>query len=171
MDDSLLQTNTAPTDTISNLDHLEGRTVGVVADDIVLPERTVSGGQITLTESEEQYTNIEVGIKFTPRFKGMPLNTNVGSGQNQMRLKKILRTNVRVKDTLGLKYNGNLIPSRSFGEGSENPLDSAPPQFTGVIEDLYDTNGWGRLDDMPEFTVEDPTPCTILAVEYEVESS
>ena len=91
---------------IDDLDHLEGETVKVVTRDgyqdayenIVCSSYTVSGGSITLN-SDERYSQVtyEVGLPFTCTIKPMPLNTNIGSGQNQMRLKKILRMNIRGK--------------------------------------------------------------------------
>lgn len=170
LDNSIIQTNTVPTNSITNLEHLEGETVRVVADGSVLPDRVVSGGAITLTSEEEFHTNIEVGIGFIPELKPMPLNTNVGSGQNQMRLKKLIRMNVRVLNAFGLYIEGEPAPIRQFGDSSDSPLDTPPDEQTGIIDDVLNTIGWQR-DDMPTFTVPDPTPCTILDIGYEIESS
>jgi hypothetical protein len=73
MDDSTIF-NPGPTDTIiAGLFHLNGLTVQIVADGIVLPERTVNAGQITLTAAEVGYTNVEVGLNFPVQITGMPL--------------------------------------------------------------------------------------------------
>jgi hypothetical protein len=154
---------------ISGLEALEGETVALVADGIVLDERVVSGGQVSLTASEiaQNYSVVEVGIKFIPEFKPMPLSTNIGSGPNQMRLKKILRMNVRVLNTTGMQIDGQDIPARSFGTLT---LDAPPVNYSGIIDDVYDTAGWQR-ESMPTFTCPDPTPMTVLGIEFEVESS
>ena len=165
LDNSLIQS--AGT-SIDNLDHLEGETVTVVADGITLGhEFVVTSGSIALTEDEQGHTNYEAGINFMPAFKGMPISTNIGSGRNPMRLKKLVRMNIRVLNTGGLKIEGEPIPVRSLSEGE---LDSAPDVQTGIISDVFDLTGWDR-DAMPLFTQDDPAPMTILSIEYEVESS
>lgn len=163
--------------TVTGLDHLEGETVKVSAIDpndslraLSLPDRLVTSGAITLTTSEQAYTRIQVGIGFTPTLKPMPINTNIGSGQNAMRRKKIVRMNIRVKDSSGLTVEGLELPIRSFSEAATSPLDNFPTITTGVIDDILSTLGWG-IDDMPTITVNSATPATILAIEYEVESS
>ena len=170
LDNSLIQTNVAPLTTLSNLDHLEGETVSVVADGSVLPDRVVSGGQITLTEAESAHTQIEVGIKFVPTIKPLPVVSNPGSGSNQMRLKKVIRMNLMVENTGGAYIDGDPIPVRSFGAAGDSPLDSPPASYTGIIDDVFPNYGWSRLQ-APVISFPDPTPFTILSIEYEVESS
>lgn len=177
VDNGLTQTNTAPLSEIDGLDHLEGATVKVSAIDpanplkvIVLDDRVVSGGKILLGSTEEQYTKIQVGLPFVPQLKPMPVNTNIGSGANTMRIKKIIRMNMRIKSSSGLSVDGRPLPVRFFDEAANTPLDSFPVITTGVISDILPTLGWG-IDEMPIFTADDPTPVTILNIEYEVESS
>jgi len=100
----------------------------------------------------------------------MPLNTNVGSGQNQMRLKRVVRINARVYESSGVYVNGNAVPIRSFGAAPDSPLDNPPEVLTGIIDDIYGTDGWTR-EEVPVFTVPDPTPLHIQMIEFEVESS
>ncbi len=177
VDNGLTLANTAPLTEIDGLDHLEGETVKVSAVDpsnilkvIVLEDRVVSGGKITLTSTETQYTLIQVGLSFVPSLKPMSINTNIGSGQNSMRRKKIVRMNMRIKDTSGLSVDGEPLPVRFFDAEPLSPLDDFPTITTGVIDDILSTLGW-TIDDMPVFTIDDPTPATILAIEYEIESS
>jgi len=170
MDDSIIF-NPGPTDTtIAGLFHLNGLTVQIVADGIVLPERTVDTGAITLTSEEVGYTNVEVGLNFPVEVTGMPLNTNIGSGENQMRIKRIVRMNIRVYQSYGYYVDGQPVPIREFGYSSVSPLNTSPNAKTGIIEDVLNTIGWTR-DAMPSITAPDPTPVHIQMIEYEVESS
>ncbi len=170
MDDSIIF-NPGPTDTqITGLGHLQGETVQIVADGIVLPERTVVGSKIILTSEEVGYTNVEVGLNFPVEVTGMPLNTNIGSGENQMRIKRIVRMNIRVYQSYGYYVDGQPVPIREFGYSSVSPLDTSPNSKTGIIEDVLNTIGWTR-DAMPSITAPDPTPVHIQMIEYEVESS
>jgi len=170
MDDSIIF-NPGSTDTqLTGLGHLEGKTVQIVADGVTLTERTVVGGKIVLTAEEVGYTSIEVGLNFPVEVKGMPLNTNIGSGENQMRIKRIVRMNIRVYQSYGYYVDGQPVPIRDFGDSSDSPLNTAPHLKTGIIEDVLNTIGWTR-DTMPSITAPDPTPVHIQMIEYEVESS
>ena len=166
---------------IDGLDHLDGESVKAITregyldknEGYVLSSYTVASGEITLDASEQySLTTYEVGLPFVPTIKPMPLNTNIGSGQNQMRLKKIVRMNVRVYESSGIYIDGIPVPIRSFGEaGITSPLtnESIVPT-SGIIEDVYDINGWGR-EVIPTITCPDPTPMHIQMIEYEVEGN
>jgi len=170
MDDSIIF-NPGPTDTeITGLNHLNGVVVQIVADGIVLPERLVSLSRITLTPAEVGYTNVEVGLNFPVQITGMPLNTNIGSGENQMRIKRIVRMNIRVYQSYGYYVDGQPVPIREFDYSIDSPLNTSPNAKTGIIEDVLNNIGWTR-DEMPSITAPDPTPVFIQMIEYEVESS
>ena len=159
---------------VTGLAHLNGEEVQVRVDTegYVLDKRTVASNKITLDSNEEYSGDYEVGILFTPTIKPMPLNTDIGSGQNQMRLKKIVRMNLRVYESSGIQVDGIAVPIRAFGpSGSTSPLspESITP-VSGIIEDLYDVNGWER-ETMPTITTPDPTPMHIQMIEYEVEGN
>ena len=166
---------------IDGLDHLDGESVKAITregladknEGYVLSSYTVASGEITLDASEVySLTTYEVGLPFVPTIKPMPLNTNIGSGQNQMRLKKIVRMNLRVYESSGIYIDGIPVPIRSFGEaGITSPLtnESIVPT-SGIIEDVYDINGWGR-EVIPTITCPDPTPMHIQMIEYEVEGN
>ena len=166
--------NTRTGSDVTGLEHLNGEEVSVLVDteNYVLDRRTVSSNKIVLDSSEEYSGNYEVGILFTPTIKPMPLNTNIGSGQNQMRLKKIVRMNVRVYESSGIHIDGIPVPIRAFGPaGDTSPLspESITP-VSGIIEDVYDINGWGR-EVIPTITCPDPTPMHIQQIESEVEGN
>lgn len=166
--------NTRTGSDVTGLEHLNGEEVSVLVDteNYVLDRRTVSSNKIVLDANEEYSGDYEVGILFTPTIKPMPLNTNLGSGANQMRLKKIVRMNVRVYESSGITIDGIAVPIRSFGEaGATSPLSPEPITPTsGIIEDVYDINGWGR-EVVPTISTPDPTPMHIQMIEYEVEGN
>ena len=159
---------------LGSVDHLFNEQVQIIVEDkgYVLPARTVgASNQISLDTNEVYAGDYEVGLLFVPTIKPMPLNTNIGSGQNQMRLKKILRMNLRVYESSGIHVDGIPVPIRAFGPSTDSPLspESIVPT-SGIIEDVYDINGWGR-EVVPTITCPDPTPMHIQMIEYEVESS
>lgn len=166
--------NTRTGSDVTGLEHLNGEEVSVLVDteNYVLDRRTVSSNKIVLDANEEYSGDYEVGILFTPTIKPMPLNTNLGSGANQMRLKKIVRMNLRVYESSGITIDGVAVPIRAFGEaGATSPLSPEPITPTsGIIEDVYDINGWGR-EVVPTISTPDPTPMHIQMIEYEVEGN
>lgn len=156
------------------LRHLIGYTVSIVADGSILPDREVTSalggtaGEVAFTESEiDNHTEFEIGINFVPVVQPMPINTNIGSGDNFMRLKKIVRLNLRVLETNGVYVDDVPVPARSFDVST---IGDPPSAFTGIIGDLYASKGWSR-DTMPVFSCPDPTPMHIQAIDMEVESS
>ena len=159
---------------VTGLEHLNGEEVSVLVDteNYVLDKRTVSSNKIVLDSNEEYSGDYEVGFVFVPTIKPMPLNTNIGSGENQMRLKKIIRMNLRVYESSGVYINDLPVPIRAFGPaGDTSPLTPEPITPTsGIIEDIYDINGWAR-EPIPTITCPDPTPLHLQMIEYEVESS
>ena len=166
--------NTRTGSDVTGLEHLNGEEVSVLVDteNYVLDRRTVSSNKIVLDSNEEYSGDYEVGILFAPTIKPMPLNTNLGSGANQMRLKKIVRMNLRVYESSGITIDGVAVPIRAFGEaGATSPLSPEPITPTsGIIEDVYDINGWGR-EVVPTISTPDPTPMHIQMIEYEVEGN
>ncbi len=160
---------TATAGKLAGLTHLIGFEVSVLGDGAVLPKRVVDGdGEITLTASElANHTNFEAGINFVPTVQPMPSNTNIGSGENFMRIKRVVRVSLRVYETKGLYMDGVPVPVRSFGSMT---LDQPATPFTGIVDDIYAVDGWTR-DEMPIFTCPDPTPMHIQALELEIESS
>ena len=165
-------------------DHLTGFTVSVVVRGVTLPSRVVqpisgtdNNGKLIITAEEETFirasgniVDVEAGFNFTPKIKGMPLNTSGPAGQNQMREKKITRMNLRVYKSSGVQIDGNPVAIRQFGDAANTPLDSNLPEQTGIIQDNNGGNGW-NIEVQPEITVPNPTPFHIQAIEYEVESS
>ena len=155
--------------TVTGFSHLADQSVKVLAGSSVLSDRTVNtNGTITLTTEEATTHNLETleaGLNFTPRVQTMPINTNVGSGDNFMRLKRITRMNIKVYQTQGISIDGVPVPNRSFGGGF-----GSASEFTGIIDDWHDINGWDRST-TPVISCADPTPMHIQAIEYEVESS
>ena len=156
-----------------SLSHLIGFEVSIVADGSVLTSRIVTLGDsgrggIVLTEGEwAHHTDFEIGLNFIPIVQPMPINTNIGSGDNFMRLKKIVRMNMRVLNTNGIYIDDSPVPSRAFGIST---IGDAPLPFSGILDDLYPAEGWSR-DTMPVFSCPDPTPMHIQAIDIEVESS
>lgn len=106
------KTFTGPLTTVTGLDHLEGKTVAVVAggDGHVVGDPyssdaakiiTVSGGSITLP-SEELF--IRVGLPYRGRIVPTRIDANLSTGTSQGRKRRISELCIRFFETIGGTY-------------------------------------------------------------------
>lgn len=147
--------------TITGLDHLEGQEVQIVADGSVMIPQTVSGGSVT---TERSFTTAEVGLSFSTIIEMLPISPNIKNASSVNAIKRILKTKLRVKDTVGLKVNGKTVAFRKFGTGV---LDTAIEPFTGLKEIRH--LGYGELENFT-ITSDTPTPFNLLSAESEVQT-
>lgn len=186
LDSSIKAEGTLSNGEITGLEHLEGKNVTVIKEELYdpsnpltpgpsarthLPSRVVTAGKIKLTSSEmgKQY---EVGLPFNVAVKPMAINTNSGtrSGQNVMHEKKIVRMNVRFYNSSLVYIDGNPVPIRHFGPEETNSLNVLITPVSGIVQDDNGGQGWG-IDVSPLITSPLSMPFQIQAIEYEVESS
>lgn len=158
--DSLITYNGVATTTITGLDHLEGETVKILADGAIVPEKTVSSGQITLDNSASK---VHIGLAYKHKLKtlkvkaGNPVGTPIG------RPKRIYGLTFVLLNSHTFKYGpspADLIDV-DFRQVSHFTGTPVPP-FTG--EHFAEFNGdWGTD---PRICVEsdEPVPFTLLAL-------
>lgn len=161
--DQTLKTDCAKTDSAGSpqtvwtgLDHLEGKTVKVLADGVVQADKVVTGGQITL---DREASTIEVGLGYTPRI--VMLNPEVGStaGTSQGAAISVGEVIIRVLDTVGIVVDGQKKDFRKMGSML---LDRPPEVGTG---DLRETILSGELySHNLEITQPEPVDFHVLAV-------
>ncbi|MDR1490600.1 MAG: hypothetical protein LBS65_09015 [Desulfovibrio sp.] len=105
-----------PSRTISGLDHLEGKKVGVFADGAVLAPRVVEDGQVTL---DSPASLVSVGLLYTADLETMPVEM-VGQNGSSVALKKTINVaDIIFRDSLGVKVGMN----RSGAPGSLDNVD------------------------------------------------
>jgi hypothetical protein len=119
----------------SGLGHLEGRTVNVKADGIVLTNRVVTGGSITI---ERAAFAIEIGLNYITTIKTLTPEIAGAEGSAQGGAMSINRVIARLRDTIGCSINYQEIPFITFGNSI---LDQAPIPFTG--DKPVFNYGWG----------------------------
>lgn len=90
---------TTPISTITNLWHLEGATVTILAGGGVVADQVVTDGQITLDHPEDVVT---VGLSYKAQLQSLYLDIQ-GGPTVQGKMKKISNVTVRVENTRGLK--------------------------------------------------------------------
>ena len=142
VDSGLTYSGSAAT-VISGLDHLEGQSVSILADGSTHPNKTVSGGSITLERSS---TKVHIGLGYTSLLQTMRVESRA-EGTSQTKDKRIHEVTLRLHETVGAEVgpdvnNMERIPFRS----SAASMDSPVPLFTGdkqiEFSDDFNTDGF-----------------------------
>lgn len=158
LDASVRTTTGLPTDTFTGLSHLNGEECRVYADESVLANVTPSGGSATISRDAEE--SCEIGLWFAPIVKDLPtefLEQKSVLGK-KMTIKEVT---LRLYNTASIKVNGKILSFRGFGlSGSGSPLDTPPPQFTG-IKRIFGFRGWDYTAQVT-ITQDEPGPMTVL---------
>ncbi|WP_223621176.1 hypothetical protein [Lysobacter sp. ESA13C] len=163
MDCALRVTDPTPFDTLSGLDHLEGKTVVVRADGITQADKVVVGGSISLGRDAN---SVDVGLPFVPEVELMTPEVASPSGSSQGLQMRTNKVTLLVSETIGARVNGRDVPFRNYGA---NVLDVPPEPYTGPkgVELL----GWERGTSDITITQPRPEPFHLLAVIREFEAN
>ena len=164
-DSGLTGTSETPTLIWSGLDHLNGQTVTIKADDIVQNSQIVSGGSITLSATA---ISVEIGLPFTHIIEPLPpssLSSN-GAGRATRLIEGVFRVEDTAAITLDIGRGLDDIPLRDFGE---KPILDAPidPVSKDIIVKAF---GWSKDQTKPLWRIEQdtPLPFTLLSVTTEL---
>lgn len=146
----------------AGLSHLEGQVVDVLADGAAHAQKTVASGSITL---DRQASVVHVGLPCPAKLRTMRIEagspTSVDTAQGK--IKRIHRVITRFLRTLGGKIGPDAANMDDvIFRDSNDPLDAAPPLFTGdkVTEypGDYDRDGYITI------TQEQPLPMTVVCL-------
>ncbi|MDE2097053.1 MAG: hypothetical protein KGL39_07390 [Patescibacteria group bacterium] len=158
----------APSSTVNGLAWLNGMTCRAIADGYVLDNVVPSGGTANLTLNGRPYsaTTYEIGLNFNPIVEPMPLQTvRWPMGSNLARKKRIVRARIKVLNTLGMLYNGEIMPTTTIDTVN---FDTPPAPFSGIIE-LEDSSNWDQtVDKTATFTQVDPLPFYLMYIDMEL---
>jgi hypothetical protein len=130
---------------VTGLEYLEGRTVSVVADGAELAPRRVIGGKITL---EAPALAVVVGLPYTSELQPMRLDVPLRDGTSQGRKFKTSRVALLLHESLGgevASSPANRYEKLNYRRTSD-PMDSAPPLFSGQLEMPIQGNAGDGVD-------------------------
>lgn len=138
------------------LAHLEGKTVDIVADGVVMQQQLVVGGQVTIPRMAFATS---IGLNFKTRIKTLTPEAAGTTGSSQGNSMRIGEVTLRFLETIGCKINGQIIAFRDLGP---QILDKPPVLFTGVhrLENL----GWERGQASLVIEQDQPLPFHLLNV-------
>lgn len=152
-----------PVDVISSgLDHLEGEVVNILVDGAVHPQRTVTGGEITL---DVEGSVIHIGLPITADIKTLPLVLET-SGAGQGRQKNINKVWLRVHESSGI-FAGPSFSSLTRAKQRTTEPYGSPPDLKSEEIPIVLTPSWGDSGQLCVRQTE-PLPLTIVSFSLEV---
>lgn len=149
----------------SGLDHLEGKTVSIIADGIVLDNQQVQSGSVTLSEAANA---VQVGLPFTHIIEPLPPSVIEGGGAG--RAVRLVEGIFRIEDTAALRLDVGRglkdISLRAFD--GELALDAPPALISKDVR--VRALGWQADGTEPLWRIEQsvPLPFTLLSVTTEL---
>jgi hypothetical protein len=148
-----------PVSRLSGLDHLEGKTVGILAGGAVHPPRTVQDGGILLERPAEL---VIVGLEYSADLETMPVEVVSQQGTSVGRKKQINEVNVLFRNSVGAKSGVSFDHLETVKWRSDEPHGTAPRPFSGlrsvVVPNLAESQVTVCLRS------DEPTPLTVLAI-------
>lgn len=153
----------APSSTISGLDWLEGKTVAILADGAVHPQRVVTNGKITL---DNPASTVQVGLPITADAETLPLAAQIDAGYGQGRTKNVNKVWMRVVNSSGIFAGPSVDKLVQFKQRTTEPYGTAPALRTNEIE-IDVRPDWGN-DAAIVVRQSDPLPITITSMTMEV---
>lgn len=157
----------APTTTVSGLTWLEGQTVQVLTDGAAHPNRTVTGGSISLQVSASV---VQVGLGYTSDLMTNRIEAGAGDGgTSQGKTKRINKCTFRFYNTLGAKAgpDENHLDELEFRFGS-SLMDKPPPLFTGDM--LMEWPSGYDFDGFIMVRQDQPLPMTVVSIMPQLET-
>lgn len=149
----------------AGLEHLDGKTVSVVADGAIYPAQEVVDGAVTLPDPAMV---VEIGLPYTHIVEPLPPSAIEGAGAS--RKVRLVEGIFRVQNTAALRLDVgrglNDVTFKQFGE--DDILDTAPPVINGDIR--VRALGWQADATKPLWRIEQsaPLPFTLLSVATEL---
>lgn len=162
--DAGLSYSGAPTLTLTGLDHLEGKSVAILADGGVMPSRTVTGGAITL---DEDASVVQVGLPVTADLLTLPLAVAMRDGSyGSGRPKNINKLWLRVYRSSGIFAGPDESRLTEYRQRTTEPYGSPPDLKSEEIE-LVVSPSWG-VDGQILVRHAYPLPLTVVCLTMEV---
>lgn len=156
-------------DEISGLDHLEAKTVAVLADGGVdKPNKVVSSGTIEL---EYDAFEIVVGLPYRQKIRTLPREEGSQRGTALGKVQRINELAIQVNRSYkGFTVGGSLdtLDKIAFRDPA-TPLGQVEPLFTGVIANIP-FNGGYAVGAQAYIVNDDPLPVEILSIKYTVDT-
>lgn len=153
-----------PADEITGLEHLEGKTVSILADGSVRPQKVVTNGKVLL---DEEAMVVHVGLPIRAQLRTVPVAYETAS-YAQGKQKNVNAIHLRVVASGGIFAGPAFDKLKEAKLRTTEPFGSPPRLRTGIVG-INLTPSWGE-DGQVCIEQSDPLPLTIAAMAVEVAS-
>jgi hypothetical protein len=161
--DAGLLVNSPGQTSVSGLDHLEGKTVSILADGAVQPQQVVASGTVTLQHAANI---VAVGLPIIADLQTLPFSF-AAQGYGQGALKNVNKVWLRVHNSSGIFAGPTLDELVEYKQRTTEPYGSPPSMITGVIE-LDLSPGW---DDDGSVFIRQSDPLPLIVASMTIEAS
>ena len=152
--------------TFTGLEHLEGKTVQILADGAVHPTRVVTDGAITL---EYPAAIVTVGLQYTTDLKTLPLSIESAQAAGQGTMKNVNKVHLRVERSSLVKAGPSFEHLREFpARAVSDNYGNAPALRTGELALSIDPS-W-NTDAAVCVRQDEPLPLSVLSMTLEVQT-
>lgn len=161
LDAALDGASPVPQDHWSGLSHLEGMTVGILADGAPRGDAIVSEGAVNL---DPPARSVQIGLRFAHEIEPLPPEMVTAAGARSAPL-RLVSVGFRLLDTSALDVDlGRGASPVSFRRLDTPLLDAPPPLFSGDVR--LSALGWRRDAMRPLWRIagDSPLPLTLLSV-------
>lgn len=170
--DSGLTYRGVPADEISGLDHLEGKTVTILADGNEVEGLVVTDGKVTLPD---EASVVHIGLPYTPAMRTLDIDMSLGKGdESKGREISVSRVFVEILDSRG-GHVATVDDDGTLGEFIEIPPRSEADGYDTIklrswkYEQVMPPN-WNRAGAV-QIEQRSPLPLTILSIVPRVDIS
>lgn len=145
-------------DTLSGLSHLNGRTVGVLADGFVQDNKVVASGSIAL---DEPGVLVHVGLRYNCDIETLEINVP-GAQTTRMQNKLIKRLGVIVQDSRGLMAGPTFDDLTEWEPRTTEPMIAPPDVQNGCLQ-VWISGSWAERGRVC-IRQDQPLPLSVLGV-------
>lgn len=166
-DAALTGTTTTAKTIWAGLDHLEGRSVRVIADGADAGSFVVTGGRITLPFAA---STVEAGLPFAHVIEPLPPRFTDAPEEAAAKRWRPIGLTLLLHETKSLRLDtGSGVRSVPLRRLGEDLLDAPLPAWTGELS--LRMSGWRATNDAPPWRIEDDTPVSFMLLAATLELS
>lgn len=154
----------SPATTISGLSWLEGKTVNILADGAVHPQRVVTSGSVTLDQAASK---VHVGLPITSDMQTLPFAAQIDNAFGQGRMKNVNKVILRVFQSSGI-FAGPSFDKLTEAKQRTNEPYGSPPALKSKEISITVTPQWS---DGGQLCIRQlaPLPLTVVSMTLETE--
>lgn len=157
--------SSSPITSVSGLSWLEGKTVKVLADGHVLPDKTVEDGEIELGGA---FNRVAVGLGIKSVFVGLPVDVTAQDGTYMSRRKRVGKLVILYKNSSGGLFGLEGKGLDRVKWRTDEPYNEPIQLFSGKKELLVRDADWIKTVQV-RVEQSDPLPISILSVVAEMQ--